>query len=100
MVLVAGRSQVDWRKLRQLVKRSRVRMATDEEVLEVTGYRVGTVSPFGIKTPVKILIDDSVLQEEEISLGSGTRQMAIIMKSADVQRALGNPEIVSLLETD
>lgn len=100
MVLVAGRDQVDWRKLRQLVKRSRVRMATEEEVLEVTGYRVGTVSPFGIKTPVKILIDDSVLQEEEISLGSGTRQMAIIMKSADVQRALGNPEIVSLLETD
>ena len=100
MVLVAGRDQEDWRKLRQLVKRSRVRMATEEEVLEVTGYRVGTVSPFGIKTPVKILIDNSVLQEEEISLGSGTRQMAIIMKSADVQRALGNPEIVSLLETD
>ena len=99
MVLVAGRDQVDWRKLRQLVKRSRLRMATEEEVLEVTGYRVGTVSPFGIKTPVKILIDDSVLREEEISLGSGTRQMAIIMKSADVQRALGNPEIVSLLET-
>ena len=65
----------------------------------MTGYRVGTVSPFGIKTPVKILIDASVLQEEEISIGSGTRQMAIIMKSADVQRALGNPEVVSLLES-
>jgi Cys-tRNA(Pro) deacylase len=99
MVLVAGRDQVDWRKLRQLVKRSRVRMATEEEVLEVTGYRIGTVSPFGIKTPVRILIDESVLKEEEISIGSGTRQIAIIMKSADVQRALGNPEIVSLIES-
>lgn len=99
MVLVAGRDQVDWRKLRQLVKRSRVRMATEEEVLEVTGYRVGTVSPFGIKTPLKVLIDESVLREEEISIGSGTRQMAIIMRSRDVQRALGNPEIVSLLES-
>ncbi len=99
MVLVAGRDQIDWRKLRQLVKRSRVRMATEEEVLEVTGYRIGTVSPFGTKTPVKVLIDESVLKEEEISIGSGTRQMAIIMKSADVQRALGNPEVVSLLES-
>src|SRR5512141_856768 len=44
MVLVAGRDQVDWKKLRQLVKRSRIRMATEEEVLEITGYRVGTVS--------------------------------------------------------
>ena len=99
MVLVAGRDQIDWKKLRQLVKRSRIRMATEDEVLEVTGYRVGTVSPFGLKTPVNVLIDASVLKEEEISIGSGVRNMAIIMKSADVQRALGNPEIVSLGET-
>ena len=98
MVLVAGREQVDWRKLRQFVGRSRVRMATEEEVLEVSGYRVGTVSPFGLKTELKILIDESVLREEEISLGSGSRQMAILMKSADLRHALGDSEIVSLLE--
>lgn len=98
MVLVAGREQVDWRKLRQLVGRSRVRMATEEEVLEVTGYRVGTVSPFGLKNPVTVLIDESVLKEEEVSLGSGVRSMAIIMKSTDVRRALGDPRVVSLLE--
>jgi Cys-tRNA(Pro)/Cys-tRNA(Cys) deacylase len=98
MVLVAGREQVDWKKLRQLVGRSRVRMATEEEVLEVTGYRVGTVSPFGLKDPVRILIDSSVLKEEEISIGSGFRNMAIILKSADLRRALSKAEIVSLLE--
>jgi Cys-tRNA(Pro)/Cys-tRNA(Cys) deacylase len=98
MVLMAGRDQIDWRKLRQLVKRSRVRMATEDEVLEVTGYRIGTVSPFGLQTPVKVLIDESVLREAEVSLGSGVRNMAIIMKSADIQRALGDPEIVSLGE--
>jgi Cys-tRNA(Pro)/Cys-tRNA(Cys) deacylase len=98
MVLVAGRNQVDWRKLRQLIKRSRVRMASEEEVLDVTGYRIGTVSPFGIKTPVRVLIDESVLKEEEVSIGSGTRQMAVIMKSADVRRALPNSDIVSLTE--
>ena len=98
MVLVAGPLQIDWRKLRQLMKRSRVRMATEDEVLEVTGYRVGTVSPFGLKNQVKILIDESVLKEEEVSLGSGVRNTAIIMKSADIRRALGDSEIVSLLE--
>src|SRR5688572_30956522 len=99
MVLVAGREQVDWKKLRQFVGRSRLRMATEEEVLEVTGYRVGTVSPFGMKNQVKVLIDSSVLKEEEISLGSGARQIAIIMKSTDLRRALGESEIVSLLES-
>ncbi len=99
MVLVAGPDQVDWRKLRQLVKRSRVRMATEEEVLEVTGYRVGTVSPFGLRTRVKVLVDKSVLKEEEVSLGSGVRGVAIMMKSTDILGALGEPEIVSLLES-
>ncbi len=98
MVLVAGPNQIDWKKLRQLVKRSRIRMATEEEVFEVTGYRVGTVSPFGLKNQVKVLIDASVLKEEEISIGSGVRNVAIIMKSTDLRRALGDGEIVSLTE--
>lgn len=98
MVLMAGRDQVDWRKLRQLVKRSRVRMATEEEVLEVTGYRIGTVSPFGVRNQVRVLLDASVLREEEISIGSGVRNVAIIMKGEDVRRALGEVEMVELGE--
>jgi len=96
MVLMAGPDQIDWKKLRQLVKRSRVRMATQDEVLEVTGYRVGTVSPFGLKNQVRIMIDASVFREEEISIGSGIRNTAIIMKSKDVRKALGDVEIVEL----
>jgi len=99
MVLMAGRDQVDWRKLRQLVKRSRVRMATEDEVLEVTGYRIGTVSPVGLKNRVRVLLDASVLREEEVSLGSGVRNVAIIMKSADARKALGDVEIVTLGES-
>jgi len=98
MVLVAGPDQIDWKKLRQFVKRSRVRMATEEEVLEVTGYRIGTVSPFGVKKQVQVLIDASVLKENEISVGSGVRNMAIIMQSVDLRRALSTSEVVSLLE--
>ena len=98
MALMAGPAQIDWRKLRALVKRSRVRMATEDEVLEVTGYRVGTVSPFGVKNQIQVMIDASVLKEEEVSIGSGVRNTAIIMKSEDIKRALGNVEIVELAE--
>jgi len=98
MVLMAGREQVDWRKLRKLVGRSRVRMATEDEVVEVTGYHIGTVSPFGVKRQVRVLIDPSVLREEVISLGSGVSNTAIILKSADLHRALEGAEIISLGE--
>jgi len=99
MVLVAGPDQIDWKKLRQFVKRSRVRMATEEEVLEVTGYRIGTVSPFGVKNQFQVLIDASVLKEAEVSIGSGVRNMAIIMQSADLRKALGTSEIVHLSQS-
>ncbi|HLF73840.1 MAG TPA: YbaK/EbsC family protein [Anaerolineales bacterium] len=98
MVLIAGPEQVDWRKLRKVLGRSRLRMATEAEVLEVTGYRVGTVSPLGMKNQVKVLMDASVLKEQEISMGSGVRNTAIILKSADLQRALGEVKIVDLTE--
>ena len=98
MVLMAGREQVNWKSLRKLVGRSRLRMATEEEVLEVTGYRVGTVSPFGMRKQVRLLIDPSVLREEEISIGSGVRNTAILLKSADLRRALGEADIIPLAE--
>ena len=98
MVLIAGPAQIDWKKLRTLVKRSRVRMASEDEVFDVTGYKIGTVSPFGVKSQIKVMIDASILNEEEVSIGSGVRGVAIIMKSADVRKALGDVEIVNLAE--
>ena len=68
LALIAGREQVDWRSLRKLVGRSRMRMATEDEVLEVTGFQVGTVTPFGMKKQVKVLIDPNVLKRKRFRL--------------------------------
>ena len=98
MVLVAGPKQIPWKALRKYIGQSRITMATEEEVLSVTGYRIGTVSPFGLPRPVRILIDESVLKEDEISIGSGMRGVAIVMKSAELRRVLNDAEIVSLID--
>ena len=99
MALVAGPAQISWKILRKYLGRSRISMATEDEVFAVTGYRVGTVSPFGLPHQLKVLIDPSVLGEEEISIGSGMRNTAIILKSADLHHALKNADVVSLTET-
>jgi len=98
MVLVAGPQQISWKALRKHIGQSRLTMATEEEVLTVTGYRIGSVSPFGLPRPLRILIDESVLKEDEISIGSGMRGVAVVMKSADLRRALSDAEIASLIE--
>ena len=98
MALVAGPAQVSWKILRKHLGKSRVSMATEDEVLAVTGYRIGTVGPFGLLNQVKVLIDSSVMLEEEISIWSGMRNTAVILKSADLHHALKDSEIVSLTE--
>ena len=57
MVLIAGPGQVAWRALRQHVGQSRLTLASEEEVLAVTGYPIGAVSPFGLPRPLPVLID-------------------------------------------
>ncbi len=98
MALVAGPAQISWKVLRKHLGQSRLTMATEAEVLEVTGYRVGTVGPFGLPRPLKILIDASVLKEDEVSIGSGMRNTGVILKSADLQQALGNSEVIALTQ--
>ena len=99
MALVAGPAQISWKILRKHLGRSRVSMATEDEVLAATGYRIGTVGPFGLPNQLKVLIDSSVMREEEISIGSGIRYTAVILKSADLRHAIKDADVVSLTET-
>lgn len=89
MVLVAGPNQISWKALRRYFRQSRLTMATPEEVLEVTGYEIGTVSPFGLKTKIPILVDESVFAQPSISLGSGKQNTAILMTIKNFRKALG-----------
>ncbi|HRK89212.1 MAG TPA: YbaK/EbsC family protein [Anaerolineales bacterium] len=98
LVLVAGPGQISWKLLRKILGKSRITMATEEEVLAVTGYRIGTVGPFGLAKPVRIMVEAGVLQEEELSIGSGMRDTAIIIKSNDLMKGLGDMEVVELFE--
>jgi Cys-tRNA(Pro)/Cys-tRNA(Cys) deacylase len=96
MVLVAGPEQISWRNLRKHLGQSRLTMAKPDEVLTVTGYRVGTVGPFGLAQMVPILVDRSVLAQGEVSLGSGVRSVAVIVRTEDLMRALGAVDVVDL----
>ncbi len=93
MVLVAGDRQVSWQALHHHLGTSRLSMATEAEVLEVTGYPLGAVSPFGTKQALSILLDRGALQEEEISIGSGERYTTVIMQREDFIHALGQVEL-------
>jgi len=96
MALMAGPQQIDWKTLRRTLGEKRLTTANEDEVLRVTGYPRGAVSPFGLPQPLRILADPDIFTPAEISIGSGVRGTTIILSSADLRRALPEIELVPL----
>lgn len=93
MVLVAGPSQISWPGLRAYLGQSRLTMAEEAEILSMTGYPIGAVSPLGLPEPMRVLMDHSVVQDGEISIGSGVRYTTVILAASDLMKALGQVEV-------
>jgi Cys-tRNA(Pro)/Cys-tRNA(Cys) deacylase len=98
LMLVAGPHQISWPALRKYLGQSRLTMASPEEVERVTGYQIGAVAPFGLPQPLRILADENIFREDEVSIGSGVRHTTVILTQGSLRAALGQVEVVSLAE--
>jgi prolyl-tRNA synthetase len=85
MVLMPGDKQVDLIKLKELVNDPALKMAKPEEVIKLTGYKVGTVSPFGLSGIVEIA-DASIKTLSELIVGSGKSDTLIRIPAAEFQK--------------
>lgn len=92
MVLMGGPRQISWKTLRQHFGQSRLTMASPEEVEQITGYQIGAVSPFGLPTPLPILVDKNLLDQPSVSIGSGVRGTAVMITIKNLMQALGDVE--------
>ena len=100
LVLAAGLRQVNWKTLRKYLGVRRVTMASADEVFNVTGSPIGAVSPFGHPVSLRVIIDARIFQLDEISTGSGTRGVGLILQSADLLTALPYAESAALTSDD
>ncbi len=96
VVLIPGGYHVHWPTLRHYLGHRRVTLASDEEVLRITGYVPGSVSPLGLPPHLRVLVDPGVFVPEEVSLGSGQLGKALILRRDDLIAALGKFELVDL----
>jgi Cys-tRNA(Pro)/Cys-tRNA(Cys) deacylase len=96
MVLIAGPAQISWPTLRSYLGQSRLSLVHKDAVFKITGYQIGSVSPFGLPQPIRILADEHIFEPDEISIGSGIRGTTVIMETAVLKRALSNVEIVNV----
>ena len=97
LVVANGRRFIDHKKLADHlgVSRRRTKLANAEEVFAITGYRVGTVPPFGHKTKLPTLLDANILSLTELYAGGCDINALIHLTTAELRRIL-NAELVDL----
>lgn len=87
--------KLDFKKVKQIVKVNRLRLATKEEFVELTGLEPGAARPYlpGIET----YIDKKVLEKEIVQAGSGSFTCSIRYKTKDLIKIPGS-KIVDIVE--
>ena len=83
-VLVPGDREIDWKKLRKHLGVSRVSLPAREDAERVTGYGVGTITPFGSTTALPIIIDERAMPQEKVALGAGERGVNVHVAPGDI----------------
>ncbi len=101
LVYGCGVRRVDPRKLaeRLHVNRKKVRLADADQVLEITGYTVGTVPPVGLKTPMPAFLDPAIQRYETVYAGGGGIDALLRISCAELLRVSG-AEVAPMLRDD
>lgn len=79
------------------VGRKRVKLATPAQVLDISGYEVGAMPPFGHQQPLPTVIDHRVLDLAEAYAGGGAENALLRLDPREIAR-LTAARVMDLLD--
>lgn len=89
LAIACGTANINRRAIADLyqVGKKRVKLASPEMVLEISGYEVGAMPPFGHLQPLVTLIDPRVLDLPEAYAGGGAENALLRLDPQEILRA-------------
>ncbi|HEX3010857.1 MAG TPA: YbaK/EbsC family protein [Syntrophomonadaceae bacterium] len=88
MIVSAGDVKLNNKAVKELAG-ARVRMANPEEVKERTGYSVGGVCPFALRTEMEVYLDESLKRYDVVYAAAGTSNTALPITYDELQQITG-----------
>jgi prolyl-tRNA editing enzyme YbaK/EbsC (Cys-tRNA(Pro) deacylase) len=71
------------------VGKGKVKLATPEMVVDISGYEVGSMPPFGHRQPLDTLVDKRVIEIDEAYAGGGAENALLKFPPRDLLRISG-----------
>ncbi len=88
LFVIRGDQRVDSKKIKTHFAAKKVRFATAEELMELTGLIPGSVPPFGKPIlPLELYAEKAVTRNEKMAFNAGSISDSIIMKIEDYLKA-------------
>jgi Cys-tRNA(Pro) deacylase len=89
IVLMHGDRKVSTKNLARQIERKRIEPCTPEVAQRHTGYQVGGTSPFGLKKPMPIFVERTVLDPDRIFINGGRRGFLVEIAPSVLAGSLG-----------
>jgi Cys-tRNA(Pro) deacylase len=95
LVIANGLNKIDYKRLAEYLNLSRkkVRMAQAEEVLEIAGFIVGSMPPFGHKIKLRTLLDARLFEQSEVYAGGGDINAMLRVSPQEIERVTGGVKV-------
>ena len=87
-VLMHGDRKVSTKELARQIGAKRVAPCKPEDATRHSGYQVGGCSPFGLKKPMPVYLEASILTLERILINGGKRGFLVGMSPQDIVRVV------------
>ena len=85
VAIVKGEDRVSTKKIKDILNLSSLSVASQEEILEKTGYPCGGVPSFGYEA--KFIVDSRVLEKDEIFTGGGSSKSLVKISPSELIKA-------------
>lgn len=88
LVVANGLHRIDYKRLAEYfnLSRKKLRIASPEEVLNIAGFIVGSMPPFGHKTALRTLLDARLFEQAEVYAGGGDIDALLRVKPTEIER--------------
>lgn len=88
IVNIPADKKADMKKVAEKMgwSKNKIRMATETEVEERTGCKIGAVPPFGHKKRTKILVDEEIYENDESNFNIGLRTISARIQTKEMKK--------------
>ena len=94
-VVMPGSKDVSLKELARSAGVKEAQVASERDAQRLTGYLVGGISPFGVRTQLPVYVDEEILKHGEIYINGGRRGLILKLMTKDLIGTL-DPTVTDL----